>query len=277
MFTQSHQYDLTFVSSIERPGAAPEIVFTIKRKHLQELCDRMVKINYGTAEYVERYCEGESTFFNPPTFDMFGHGEFGYGNCGHCVVEDDKVELRLTLRNLWQRHCALTINVLLIALGSEFEAEHDSSNTLQLSRLMTNVDIDRRAGYGHDIGGYVSPKVTTWLSEYVHRTATSFDETGKPEPVSMHPEVLKAMRVAWTWTSPDHLQQYADECKGYIRSTGDFVLTCFGDATDCGTDIDQYVSVDEDSTVDIICHNLDSEYQQLTLLVGLSKLFELAY
>jgi len=277
MFIQSHQYNLTFVSSKEKPKAAPEIVFTIKHKHLRELHDRMVKINYRASEYVERYCDDESAFFNPPAFDMFGYGKFGYGNCGYCGIKDENVRLHLTLGNQQQlQHCTLTINMLLIALGTEFEGTQDSSNTLQLSRLITNVDIDKRAGYGHDIGGYISSTVTTWLSEYVYKTATNFDEVSKPQPVAMLPEVLEAMRDAWSWVSPDHLQQYSDDCTGYIRNTGDFVLTCFGYAADCGTDIDQYMSGHVGDDIDIICHNLDSGYQQITLLAGLSKLLELA-
>jgi hypothetical protein len=73
------------------------------------------------------------------------------------------------------------------------------------------------------------------------------------------------MREAWRTVAPRVSRKYVLDCRAIVTADR-FMLGCFGNACD--------VAIYPESDPLFDCHNLDSSYQQVTLLVGLASLCE---
>lgn len=271
---KNHTYDLAFVAPNRRPFAPPEIVFIVDERHMDEIVTRLSKVVCAFNNCADAYLPDTEASFNLPTPDLFDNKEFGYRNCGYWTIENTKVHLRFPLRpDPWAMYCTLSIFMLVKALDSPF-AEAAPSNRTQDVSLLTLCELGRFGGYGHAIGGWFSENILRWLREYAQGKVRAF---GILEAAPMHPEVIRAMQATWHNIATGELKQYASsrEVYGWIRENGSFSLNCFGDACDIGIYPDQWL--DEGcELVEFGCHNLDTAYQQLTLLAGVAKLCQLA-
>jgi hypothetical protein len=271
---QFHTYDLAFVTPRRHPRTVPELVFIIDEVHLPEAIDRLHKITNQLTEYARKYLGKDDTTFTLPIPDLFGNKEFGYGKCGYWSLENNKIHLRLQLRPYPSTHyCSLTIFMLTRAFGFPFE-DGARSNRQQDVELMTMSEVGRSGGYGHAVGGWISEDVLKWLEVYTRDKVRSL---GIIEAAPMHPEVLQAQQAAWSAISSPKMQQYASSRNiyGWVRGNGSFSLNCFGDACDLSIYPDHWLG-EGCGSVQFGCHNLDSADQQLTLLVGLAKICQLA-
>lgn len=270
---QTHIYDLGFVSPKRRPRTAPEIIFSINEQHLDEAINRLHKTSAHFFKYANDYLGVDTVAFSLPVPDLFGNKEFGYRNCGYWTAEEGKIHFRLPLQpHPWTGYCSLTIFVLTNALGFPFE-ESVGANRQQDVTLMTSCVRNRPAGYGHAAGGWLSTAVHQWLKDYAKNKVQSL---GIVNGAPMHPTVTKAMRDAWLAVSPPDTRKYYKErdIYGWVRESGAFTLSCFGDACDLSVYPDTWLGEGCES-IELGCHNLDQSTQQLTLISGLATICQL--
>ena len=90
------------------------------------------------------------------------------------------------------------------------------------------------------------------------------------------PQAEEAMRQVYGTVAPSEVREYAEDCCARIGAEGRFYLTCFGNACDLAIYPDSDHSDREESPTNFSCHNLDTVFQQLTLLAGFAVLQELA-
>jgi hypothetical protein len=128
-----------------------------------------------------------------------------------------------------------------------------------------------RGIHGHAVGGWLSVEIMGWLRHYAAANTQVNNVAG------MHPEVIRAMQAAWHAMSTPNLKRFTGprDIYGWIQTSGAFSLNCFGNACDLSVYPDQ-VHEGDDGPTEFSCHNLDSADQQLTLLAGLAKIYELA-
>ncbi len=271
MFDESHIYDLAFQSPDRKLGTAPELIFIINRLHLPELQQRLWRITYTSQATAERYHKGAHVLFTLPEPDLFGNKEFGYGRCGYYTEEGNDVWLRIQLGPGDRTyHCALTIHMLTQALGAPFDTVVPSNQGQQFM-LETLADNFRTQGWGHQVGGYLCEPVIAWLQTYAKNEGAEGEWGSVPLPAV----VLKAMRETWYTTNTGKGRSWASDIRGYIRASGHFTLICFGNACDLALYPEQPTHVGCEFSY-VGCHNLDTAWQQLTLLAGMAKLCELA-
>lgn len=248
----------------------PQIVFSFKEKALDELNTRLYELADYYTEHAREYCNSEVTF-SLPAPDLFGRIEFGYGKCGFVTKTDGGIDLRIELgRGVRLYHSTLTIHLLTRAFRT-FAESIEFSNRQQQLDLETLCDHKRSVGYGHAVGGYVWPALSSWLCRQGERLPDDYHRLPAPQ------EVLSAMQATWHTVTPRKLKKYASHCRGEIRQNGTFMLECFGNACDIAVypDLIGNRKLDEEPT-EFSCHNLDNAYQQITLLAGLAKMCELA-
>ena len=273
---QTLTYDLSFVSPLRRPRKAPEVVFTIEERHLEEVIDRIHKIKDRFLGYANDYLGGDDFDFSLPIPDLFGNKEFGYRDCGYWTIEDGSVHFRLPLRPFpWTHYNSLTIFILTKALGFPFEVE-PGSNRVQDAALMVIAERDRSAGYCHAVGGWISEDVLNWLKSYAQANIQPIGIISNAAP--MHPEVIRAQQAAAGAMISSKKYGYRASSRqiyGWIRDSGAFSMNCYGNACDLSVYPDRYLGEGCES-VELGCHNLDNADQQLTLLAGLAKICQLA-
>lgn len=269
MFNTIHQYDLSFVAPRRRPRTKPQIRLTIAAAQLNELRNRLFLLAESGASHAEAYCD-RPVAFALPVPDLFGHTEFGYGKCGIVDYEDLDAHLSVELDAETLRECALTLNLLFIALSAPMETERAASNRRQQIDITTRCDHTALV-YGHAISGYASPAVLAWIR---HRAAeTKPDVWGRiPAP----PAIVRAMQMAWSAVVSPESRRWAKECVASLTPDGRFILECLGNACDVAIYPDDFRYGDEGEAAGFSCHNLDQARQQITLLAGLAKLCELA-
>ena len=167
----------------------------------------------------------------------------GFGGCGSLETKEGSTFITFRLSKEGLREILLTISFLLQRL--EYLQEQEES-------FLT---IRNLCGQTHPLFGYVS-------SEF-RRGLLSIEDTGKDT-------VIKNMQRVFRSVVPMDLTRFASECTMTICRTEErFALICFGDACDVAIYPDQgrYGTQTRFS-----CHNLDSDFQQATLLAGLVTL-----
>lgn len=265
MYNESELYRLSVISPKGKQRTKPQLVFTIKEGHLEEVQKRLRHIAEEALDYAERYCYPGAEFAHF-TSDLFGRIAFGYGQCGSCTVANGEAHLHIELRSGMQLYCAtLTIHLLTEALAVPPENAPLSNEAQQIDILTT---CEHRDCYGHAVTGYISSRMITWLRKQGCRASDG-------GAVSIPKEAVQAMQDTWACISKDGYEKWAEACRGLIRPDGRFILECFGNACDIAIYPDGGNTM-EGSYVSFGCHNLDHADQQVTLLVGLAKMCELA-
>lgn len=262
MYNTSELYQLSFVSPSRRPRTGPQIVFTVKTKHLDEINDRLRIRVTRYREHAEKYCSPE-TIFTYPVPDLFGHLEFGYGSCGLITIEDDYAHMRIELgsgERLLQ--CTLTIHLLTQVLADPMDDSHETNRPQQTEFLTSCEIVDFHA---HAVGGHVSGAFMAWLREQ-----------GKQENSAAVTDVVRSMRQVWKAITRRKFHKWTKECDARIYSDGRFTLTCPGNACDLSIYPDSLYGDVDKFGVQFSCHNLDTADQQIILLAGFAKLCELA-
>lgn len=267
MYNETHLYDLSFVAPGRRPRTNPQLVFSFNTRGLEEITERLQILADRQEPHVESYC-GEHYTFAPPTPDMFGRVEFGYGNCGFVQTDGEYTRLHIELSDVRIRCRTLTIHALASALLVPLERSAVRTNRQQQLDLETVCS--NSAGYGHAIGGYVSAGLCSWLQQQRNGDPDMFGRTRIPD------EVVRAMKATWAAVAGKRFGRWTRECTGYVSEDGRFILQCFGNACDVAIYPDQVHGRLGEHAVQFGCHNLDTAAQQLTLIAGLARLCELA-
>lgn len=169
-------------------------------------------------------------------------GKLGYGGCATVEVTSDPVEVLFVLHSRNVRASMLTLSFLL----------QDIERSIT-SRLPTDSWYSRlHIGCGHEFQNIFGD-----TSDTFRKGIALLDENDLND-------VSSDMIEAWKAVAPRNLKRCADQCYARVRDGLRFELGCFGNACD--------VSVYPDSDPMFSCHNLDTPYQQATLLVGLASL-----
>ena len=266
---QAHTYDLAFLFPYRKLRPVPEIVFIINKKYLPETINRLRSLRVDYDKYINAYISQDEAYLSLLTPDLFGYQEFGFGSCGYATFKDSKVYLHLPLRpHPWTQYVSLTIFLLTKALGYPFK-DHPPNNRQQDLILSTMAEF-RSGGYGHAVGGWVFESILNWLRQYAR------NKKSLPDNVLLHPEVIKAQKVAFRAISSPEANNLMmeDAISGWVQPNGAFILKYPGNACDLGI----YPNgLDENSDyAQLSCHNLDSAEQQIILLAGLAKICQLA-
>lgn len=267
MFDTEHVYDLSFIPPSEEQKT-PHIIFTTHSAHLPEIQQRLHIL-------VDRYKGTAIQYMGPGAFlfpvEESAEKRFGYGKCGFLTHEGDLVHWHLELKSSHLRYCTLTIHLLVIALSVPMENVRGLSNRPQQINLHTRCD-PRGDAHAHGMSGRISGEIMKWLKK--HAKGMPKGHYYLPLPA----EVTDAMTTAWRAVSIPKLKKYGSGCKGFVCDDGRFILQCFGDACDLAIYPDSYSERHDDTTygVEFSCHNLDRADQQITLLAGLAKIYELA-
>lgn len=111
--------------------------------------------------------------------------------------------------------------------------------------------------HGHSVGGYASPSFIRYLEFIASDSKTSMCSD----------EAIKAMEVVYS--------KLFGKLKNYNRftacvTTGQLVMSCPGNACEIHTEYRR--NFGDGRGEDIVCHNLDSAVQQITLLSGLAAI-----
>lgn len=112
------------------------------------------------------------------------------------------------------------------------------------------------------ISGVATKKICGWIIDVV--------EQRESEKIEAH--VSNAMKALYC---NSEYKAFAEHCRCRLYADGRFSLSCFGDATDVSIYPDGLVRDDEYYGL-VRCHNIDSPFQQIVLLIGLLKLCESA-
>lgn len=167
--------------------------------------------------------------------------KLGFGGCASIKKTFDVVEVCLPLHSLNIRNSMLTLSFLL-------------------------QDIERWRGVGGSARGPLSLYVGCGPQHTIFGQVSAEIRKGL-DSIDQHDldQVAKDMRRAWTATTTRRLKRCSDRCYVNVHDAR-FEIGCFGDACD--------LSIYPDSDPMFSCHNLDTSFQQATLLAGLASLCE---
>lgn len=184
---------------------------------------------------IERYLGKQSRWHHAES------GKLGYGGCAVIEKTTDSVEVVMTLRARNVRDSMLTLSFVLGDLSRCARARAKSGADLCELNVGCNFEHQTIFGYASD--------------EF--KKGVALLEQSDLDKVSGN------MHATWKAVAPRNLKRCADQCYARVRD-GRFELGCFGDACD--------LSVYPDSDPMFSCHNLDTPFQQATLLAGLASI-----
>ncbi|HYD93358.1 MAG TPA: hypothetical protein VEB18_02805 [Candidatus Paceibacterota bacterium] len=256
----SRVYRLSFRSAKDTQGP-PTLVFRLSTYDGERLGEQLRLLEPVLPKVAQEYTGTATSFFWPG----MGHPELfaepepfqvGYGRCGRLVTVDDEVEVQLPLSAKHLFDTALTITILLESLNALPKGGRPS-NRQQLLRIST---LCQRGGhYAHAAHGHVFPVVCRWLAEH---------------PGKLPSTVTQAMKEVWRAVAPKELRRYENECVASVTD-GRFFFGCFGNACDLAIYPDNVFDDEFWENCSFSCHNLDTAFQQLTLLSGLAAMTDL--
>jgi hypothetical protein len=196
--------------------------------------DSMAFTSPQVAGEIEKYLESKSPWTPIPKEG----GPFGFGNCAQVEKTPAYVRVYVMLQRKTLLHTMLTFSFFLQDLNRD----------------------DKRPESGLSVftscGGRMGPSIGGWINVEFKRGLGLLSEIEQDD-------IVAHMRQAWSATAPPPLKKYARDC--YLRIHDErFQLGCFGNACDmCNY---------PDNDPEFSCHNLDTPYQQATLLAGLASL-----
>lgn len=264
MFNKTRVYDLSFVSPRRKQQTNPQIVFTVHKDHLGGYIQRLDAVKSTFRKEIATYFGSDREFTLP---ELSSKKEFGFEKCGTLTESDDQINLCINLSEKALLDVVMTINVLTVVLIVPPDGPTYLSNQSQLLELETICRRNRSEGYGHAIGGQVSPRFISWIRTLC-KDASEHDYVPVPE------SVVEAMREAWIAVVQKEYKKWARDCSGYFYPEGRFVLNCMGNACDVAIYPDGFRG-DEKYGSNFSCHNLDHARQQITLIAGLARMCEL--
>ncbi len=264
-------YGLSFrPPSVENGIQYPELVCTVSKDTAYKLETILTKRSERLMESVKAYLSDADMLWQDPQFSL-GFGfvrHFGYNACGYVQELDTESRYHFPLVPNHTEAVALTLSHMFLFLDldneSTPETERVGSNRQQLMTFTTRCE-HVVMGWGHIISGYAYPALRAWLSNRGIR--------GDNDPLS---SVRDAMKIAYVHLNPEHAELLVGMCDARLHSSGRFLLECPGNACDVAIYPDNDFGPETDGPTQISCHNLDSAMQQLTLLVGLAALHQLA-
>jgi len=156
----------------------------------------------------------------------------------------------------WEQAYTVSASFTILSLCLEFPKKETSSSFPQLMIIRT---ITAREMHGGSLSGEVSLLFKRWLMSLGN------DDVELPEVNNVMQTAYKKM---YRLTDYDKHSFYAIK-----RGSGRFITSCPGDA--CGLNPEDWYD-DQDKGYHFSCHNVDTPLQQITLLAGLAKLYDMA-
>jgi hypothetical protein len=151
------------------------------------------------------------------------------------------------------------------------EGADESVRQLMTVELTLRTEEQFRGFHGAPMGGQTSPAFTKWL-EHNHEQKNPFTEVDEAILETYCSLIDKA---TWKEMGGGNMKKvFRTACKISYASNGRFGLHCVGNACDIGAYPD--LGRDNGCGYPFSCHNLDTPRQQLALLAGLAKLYDLA-
>jgi hypothetical protein len=267
MEDHSRMYGLTFIPGEGRVG--PKIAFVLDA----------VRAKLFETELRKTFAEVVDPKVPFVLFDE--RGRFGYGSCGERIERDREVLYAFELVRLDTPQARNILSDTISAIFLMLSAEGDTirsqakkkSNLPQLLEINFGVSRDGDPG----VGGWLLPVVCEWL-EARGRELPPQKETRpfSDEYYSGYPykddSIAKAMAEAWRTTTPENMHDFAENCRMTLTSEGRFKFACLGANVAMFPDLAS--TVNEGLPVQFSCWNLDSSWQQLTMLAGLAALHD---
>jgi hypothetical protein len=254
--------DREFAKSVIVPVDSPIVYYNSKKLDADGLFDRFspsMDEEFGWNGSLKKVAEFEETvdylFAFPryeitthrPCMDCSGTGKNEFEeSCHYC--NGDKVEIVMDYRN---------VSISAISLALFFDRAHFyQGETLSKKPQLLLLNTIVQAGlHGGSLGGKFGPE----MAEYLHLlTDGSFKK------------LTRAMMFAHS--SMVKFRAHDEFCFRYGGDNGRIYLSCPGNA--CDILMEPY-NFNTKSGGEISCHNVDSAFQQITLLVGLAKLCDL--
>lgn len=168
--------------------------------------------------------------------------------------------------------CSLTHYYL-----KESQQGADASCT-QLMMLQPGLRLEQqfRGFHGAPLAGETSPRFTAWLKEK-HKKRDPFAEVDEAIFEAYNVFIPKENPDTPRWLrSRSSIKSLKSVCRFCYGESGSFGLHCPGNACDIGTHPDYLYREAGDAGRQFGCHNLDFPQQQLALMAGLAKLYDLA-
>lgn len=256
-------YSLAFIPKRRaRRREAPELVLRIETRDLPYIESFIQKTDASLARAARQYLGEDLSFCWPgmgqlPLPLLKQSDAIGYRNCGY-LKRGEEVEVRLPLRERHAAETVLTLTILLEAVNG-IPGEERKSNRPQLMSISS--DCRRSGQYAHPLYGHVYPPMRRWLN--------TLGTEGFPA------SVVDAMRETWRAVAPQEIRKYADGCQAVVTEDGRFGLVCFGNACDVSIYPDYLWRDEPDVSCEFGCHNLDTAFQQLTLIAGLAQMMSI--
>lgn len=255
-------FGLSFTSA-SMPNAAPELVLTFEGTAAREIEATISDRNFRPAFLKTDYLEDLDASWMSNQDNLFPESQrCGFGSCGYLQQEAGTTEYRFPLRFETGQQVAATIHLLSHAAQARLYDEEDReivSNRPQLVSFDTLCERNRSGGYGHAIFGRVYPALRRWLA--------SAKDLAPAE---------QAMREAWAAVAHPEAREFTDDCRARVHDGGRFIFECPGNACDLAIYPESDGGPESDYPTAFSCHNLDTAPQQITLLVGLATLHQLA-
>jgi hypothetical protein len=202
--------------------------------------EQSIRIQPREQGEVANYLGKNATWFNTTNL-------IGFGGCGAVKTKGGAVHVTFVLSLESIKHTLLSISFLLEELNGYQDRQKDF------------LTIENSCGRRHPVFGSVSAEFRQKL-KYISKGDQQM--------------ITRSMQRVFVAVTPATLRQYASDCCVLIDAEKErFLLRCFGDACDMGIYPDSGATPGMHASFS--CHNLDSPFQQATLLAGLVTLGEI--
>lgn len=264
-------YGLKFFFPEESTEGLPAIGFVFSSNLLSDVNRKLATMMESKAgiEGAESYLGCDSSFTGHED-GLFGSEPFGFGRCATLTRYGETAVIKIFLvGNNFCRHACLMINLVVATLHSFLSVLRKDGEVQEIIRLRTLVPVKNDDQvHSHSVGGALHRIVIDWLIKQ------SKDDAVRETSVNY---IERAMQCTFSQVT-DFTSDFSDHNRASIPQSSRFILRTFGDETDLSIypEAVDYQGMGSQEAVDFGSHNLDSDYQQLTLLAGLAMMCRLA-
>ncbi len=251
-------YDLDFIPRDISLSRKSEIVCTMSTATFERLMPHILDLVVVNEDRINSYLPKKSWRF------LQGEKGFvGYGACCRLEQQDGDVHLYFELRSATVRETVVTLVLLTYALRGCFTSS--DVKKVEKPQLLDIATYFNPTPHGYCPEGRTFPAFGRWLVKQSEKQG--WDSMLK---------VRESMMEAWQAVAPRAVRKYANDCSCSFSDDGRFALGCFGDACDMAIYPEGVIGSVAEYGARINSHNVESPYEQLTLVAGLAEMWGLA-